>query len=195
MKKIITALDKYYILVLIAVFAALYFITGLRLCAVQSGSMEPNIPTWSLCIVNSHADYDDIEVGDVVVYVRRSDGKRIIHRVIEITEEGMITKGDANGRDDGVSVFRDNLFGKNLFHIPYLGKIPNLVRTPAGICVVVLLLAALVYTEVKDTKKTKTTKTTGKRSKPCTSISAPTPLYRNGRCWPSLTWTIPASPI
>lgn len=32
-------------------------ISGIRLCAVVSGSMEPNLPTWSLSIVNTKNGY------------------------------------------------------------------------------------------------------------------------------------------
>ena len=59
-------------------------ISGIRLCAVVSGSMEPNLPTWSLSIVNTKASYDSIQTGDIVVYYRRSDHTHIIHRMTEI---------------------------------------------------------------------------------------------------------------
>ena len=155
MNKVIKFLDRHFLIVCILILVLLYFATGLRLCSVESGSMEPTIPTGSLCIVSTRVDYEDIELGDVVVYVRASDGKRIIHRVIEITDDGMVTKGDANSRDDGLSVTKewDNLFAKNLFHIPYLGKLPSLVRTPVGIGVVAVIAALLIFTEVKGDKK------------------------------------------
>ena len=135
-------------LIAIAVLLLFYLISGLRLCVVESGSMEPNIPTGSLCIVNTRAAYDDLELGDVVVYVRQSDGKRIIHRVVEITEEGIVTKGDANRSTDGLSVTAENLYAKNLFHIPYLGRISMAVRKPGGIAIIVLLALALIGVEV-----------------------------------------------
>ena len=50
-------------------------LSGLRLCAVQTGSMEPTIPTYSLCLVTTRVDYDDLAVGDIVVYTRSSDGR------------------------------------------------------------------------------------------------------------------------
>ena len=105
-------------------------ISGIRPCAVISGSMEPNLPIWSLCFVDTRASYDDIQTGDIVVYTRHSDQLRIIHRIIEITTDGMVTKGDANPVSDGLSVGRDNLYGKNLFHIPYLGYCSQLQKKP-----------------------------------------------------------------
>lgn len=129
------------------------FLGPFRMCAVPTGSMEPNIPTWSLCLVNVRTPYEKIEEGDVVVYVRKSDGLRIIHRVIAITDEGMVTKGDANSIDDGVSVTPDNLFGRYLFHIPKLGRLPMLIRTPAGIAVVAALAVGLLVWSVADDAK------------------------------------------
>lgn len=157
MKKMMKFLDQHFMIVCILILVLLYFATGLRLCSVESGSMEPTIPTGSLCIVSTRVEYEDIKLGDVVVYIRASDGKRIIHRVIEITEDGMVTKGDANNRDDGVSVTKDpdNLFAKNLFHIPYLGRLPSLLRTPAGIAVIAGIAVLLIFTEVMGRKKEK----------------------------------------
>ena len=71
--------------VIIAV-ALLSLATGLRLCTVQSGSMEPTIPTYSVCLVTTRVSYDDLSVGDIVVYTRASDGEQIVHRVVDITD-------------------------------------------------------------------------------------------------------------
>ena len=147
--------DRYFFLIAIAALLLIYWVSGLRLCSVESGSMVPTIPTGSLCVVTTRADYEDIEVGDVVVYIRASDGKRIIHRVIEITEDGMVTKGDHNSIDDGLSVTKEqnNLFAKNLFHIPYLGRLSMAARTPVGICVIAVVAVLLVAWEIAAGKK------------------------------------------
>lgn len=141
--------------VAVVVLALLLFgwISGLRLCAVVSGSMEPNLPTWSLCLVNSKTAYEDVEVGDIVVYYRRSDNLRIIHRVIAVYPEGMETKGDANAISDGVSVDENNLYGKMLGFVPYLGYLTRLTATLPGKAVIVIAIAALIVSDVRDTKK------------------------------------------
>ena len=142
--------------ILILLILGFNFLGPFRLCAVPTGSMEPNIPTWSLCIVNVKTPYEDIEKGDVVVYERRGDGLRIIHRVIAITDEGMVTKGDANSIDDGLSVTPENLYGKYLWHIPQLGRLPMLIRTPAGIAVVAALaIGLLIWSMSDDVRKLK----------------------------------------
>ena len=139
---------------LLVMAAAILFglISGIRPCAVVSGSMEPNLPTWSLCFIDTRASYDSIETGDIVVYERRSDHVRIIHRVIAIEPEGMITKGDANQISDGLSVGPDNLYGKSLFSIPYLGFFSKLARKPMVRAVLLLCLAALVVADVAEAR-------------------------------------------
>ena len=131
---------KLWLLILL-VLLAFNFLGPFRMCAVPTGSMEPNIPTWSLCFINVKTPYEDLKTGDIVVYERSSDGLRIIHRVIAVTDEGLVTKGDANSIADGLSVTPENYFGKYLFHIPQLGRLPVLIRTPAGIAVVAALAA------------------------------------------------------
>ncbi len=144
---------------LISVFSVLiillliYVAGPIRLCFVPSGSMEPNVPTWSLCFINQWTPYEDIEVGDIVVYTRKSDGLRIIHRVIENTGNALVTKGDANRIDDGPSVTPDNLYGKYLFHIPGIGKPLAKMKTPAGIAVTAVIVVGLVFWMAADEKR------------------------------------------
>ncbi len=137
----------------LAVVLLVYLIGPIRLCFVPSGSMEPNIPTWSLCVINARTPYEAIEVGDVVVYNRRSDNLRIIHRVIEITDGAMVTKGDANQVSDGPSVTPDNLYGKYLFHIPGVGRVLYLAKTPVGIAVTAVVIVALLLWLVADDRR------------------------------------------
>ena len=137
----------------LVVVLLLYLIGPFRLCFVPSGSMEPNIPIWSLCVVNARTPYEEIEVGDIVVYNRRSDDLRIIHRVIEITDGALVTKGDANQVSDGPSVTPDNLYGKYLFHIPGVGRVMYLAKTPAGIAVTAAVVVALLLWLAADDRR------------------------------------------
>ena len=127
-------------------------LSGLRLCVIQSGSMEPTIPTYSVCLVTTQVDYDDLSVGDIVVYTRRSDGQQIVHRIVDITDTGAITRGDANQTDDGVSVTPDNLYARYIAHIPCGGRVINAIRTPTGCAVIAVLVAVLIIWNIVDDK-------------------------------------------
>ncbi|MDI9643970.1 MAG: signal peptidase I [Candidatus Verstraetearchaeota archaeon] len=141
------------LLIFFAVFmGAVYSIrmvsgTNLPVAAVQSGSMEPNIPTGSLIFVQA-VDPEKIvaggsPVGDVVIYVQNGtvvrdyflfasyDPLPISHRVINKTLINgtyyFLTKGDANIYPDQNPwdpeswVPEDRILGKVTFSIPYLG--------------------------------------------------------------------------
>ena len=130
-------------------------LSGLRLCVIQSGSMEPTIPTYSVCLVTTQVDYDDLSVGDIVVYTRRSDGQQIVHRIVDITDTGAITRGDANQTDDGVSVTPDNLYARYIAHIPGGARVFNVILSPAGLAVMLLLAAALILPDVVGRRRRK----------------------------------------
>ncbi|WP_419012986.1 signal peptidase I [Dysosmobacter sp.] len=128
-------------------------LSGLRLCVIQSGSMEPTIPTYSVCLVTTQVDYDDLSAGDIVVYTRQSDGQQIVHRVVDITDTGAITRGDANQTDDGVSVTPDNLYAQYIAHIPCGGRVINAIRTPTGCAIIVTIVAILIAWNIIEDKR------------------------------------------
>lgn len=58
------------------------------------------------------------------------------------------TKGDANDAPDAAPVHFNNLLGKPVFTIPYLGYISSYVQSPPGIYIAVgvgVLLLALAF--------------------------------------------------
>ena len=140
------------VLVLLVILG-FFLVTGLRLCAVQSGSMEPNIPTYSLCLVDTRYDYDSLRVGDVIVYDRPNDHLQVVHRIIAILDEGIITKGDANATDDGILLTAADITGVYLGHIPGVGRIVNIIRTPVGIAVILAAVVLLLVSGARSQKK------------------------------------------
>ncbi len=65
----------------------------------------------------------EIEVGDVIVYVNPNLRYAIIHRVIEVTENGYVTKGDRNPAQDPWLVKEEWVKGKAVFLMPLVGWI------------------------------------------------------------------------
>ena len=142
------------ILVLLVIFG-FALVSGLRLCAVQSGSMEPNIPTYSLCLISTRYDYDSLQVGDIVVYNRPYDHLQVVHRIVAILDEGIITKGDANATDDGLLLTESDIYGVYLCHIPGAGLAANLIRTPVGIVVILAIVVLLLVSDARPQKRSK----------------------------------------
>ena len=103
---------------------------GIRTFIVRSGSMEPAIWTGSLCFVDTRIEYDDIQVNDIVAFQRGN--LLVTHRVIKISEEGFVTKGDNNDVIDGTITTKDNFIGKNFFSVRWMGYIVGWLQTKQG---------------------------------------------------------------
>ena len=71
---------------------------------------------------------DDISVGDVLVYVNPELGYPIIHRVINITDEGYVTKGDHNPVQDPWIVKPEWVKGKAVVMAPVIGWVSVLPK-------------------------------------------------------------------
>ncbi len=115
-------------------------LAGFEALVVQSGSMEPRIPVGSLAVADMHCGYGSIEKGDIIIF-QAGEG-RVMHRVYAVTEEGLETKGDANEVTDGITTTRENLVGRVVFHVPYLGSMADGIRRvfPVAGAVLVYLL-------------------------------------------------------
>ena len=154
MKKSIKKHRTHYIMAGVCIVILLsVWLSGLRFWGIQAGSMEPTIPTYSVCLVPTQVDYDGLAVGDIVVYTRRSDGQQIVHRIMDITDAGAITRGDANQTDDGVSVTPDNLYAQYIAHIPCGGRVINAIRTPTGCAIIITIVAILITWNIIDDKR------------------------------------------
>lgn len=71
-------------------------------------------------IVYKQCSYDDIEVGDYIVFVAdesfgKLKGQSIVHAVKEITEDGLVTQGLHNLHEDQNKVTAKNLLGMCTF--------------------------------------------------------------------------------
>jgi signal peptidase I len=65
-----------------------------------------------------------IKIGDVLVYETSSHSNPIIHRVVDLQDEGFITKGDNNRKEDNpVDQSQIERTGKAVFRLPFLGWI------------------------------------------------------------------------
>lgn len=107
---------------------------------VLSGSMEPAIMVDELIIVKAEDSY---EVGDVVVY--QSGSMMVVHRIMDMDGERVITRGDANNMDDS-PVELAQIKGKVIYHIPKVGGVVRILKTPAA--TLVLIVAAVLSVEL-----------------------------------------------
>jgi signal peptidase len=115
---------------------------------VLSGSMEPVMPTGGLALVEP-VDAAAIKVGDVVTYpIPNHPGALVSHRVTAIEFDSgvpvLLTKGDANESPDGWRTPTSSVKGRVAVTVPYLGLASQLMRTPGGFLLVLIVPAAVI---------------------------------------------------
>ena len=142
------------ILVFLVIFGVA-LVTGLRLCPNTTGSMAPTIPAYSLCLIDTHVDYDSLQTGDIIVYDRPYDHMQVVHRIIAVLPDGIITKGDANPVDDGILLTEGDIYGIYLGHIPGVGRLANIIRSPVGIVVILAIVVLLLVSDARPQKRSK----------------------------------------
>jgi signal peptidase len=94
---------------------------------VDGTSMLPTLEGGDLVVIQS-VPISQIHVGDIIVYngLCSAGGESVVHRVVDITPQGLITKGDNNARTDqawGIAVSpitSQCLEGKAVFVVPYV---------------------------------------------------------------------------
>ena len=118
---------------------------GYGAAVVLSGSMEPTFSKDDLILVKKT---DNIAIGDIVVY--QSNNSLVVHRVVSIDDDVVITKGDANNIEDS-SFDKSAIKGVVVGSIPGLGIIVNAIKTPTG--TVVVLLCAFLLIELSFRKQ------------------------------------------
>jgi len=65
--------------------------------------------------------FGELEQGDIIVFDSGKFNYPIIHRIVNVTEEGYETKGDHNSGKDSWIVKKENIYGKAGFVIPLVG--------------------------------------------------------------------------
>ena len=106
---------------------------------IVSGSMEPELPVGSVCLVD--CQQKEPETGDIISY--KAKDTIITHRVIEETDGGYITKGDNNSVADPGIVKSKQIFGTVTCSIPKVGYAVMFMRTLKGI--VLLAIGAICF--------------------------------------------------
>lgn len=123
---------------------------GYKLMIVLSGSMKPAFDTGSLIAVRE-IDPKELKEGEIITYQDvENTGRLITHRVVGIINEAgyrtFITKGDNNETRDFSAVPAENVIGKVMAAVPYIGYLAGFSGSKAGVLLFLLipvLLAAI----------------------------------------------------
>ena len=119
---------------------------GVGASVVLSGSMEPELSVGDLLLLREQESYTE---GDIIVY--QSGAMPVVHRILSLRGETVITKGDANNVADE-PFHCDAIKGKVVLAIPWLGYAVWALKTPMGILLTLaaaVILVELSYRECK----------------------------------------------
>ena len=112
---------------------------GYGMSVVLSGSMESRLSVDDLVIIKATDNY---KVNDIVLF---QDGNSlVIHRIIEIDGDTVITKGDANNVADE-PIQKSQIKGVLVYDIAGFGAVVNVLKQP--VFVILILAAAFLLTE------------------------------------------------
>jgi signal peptidase len=113
----------------------------------MSNSMAPTFHEGALCYIDTNYDVNTIEVGDIIAY-ELSNGSMVTHRVHDITENGIITKGDANESEDFAPISRDQIIGKNALQLEQVGNLFKDFPNRLLITIVIFAISAMMMFDV-----------------------------------------------
>ena len=129
---------------------------------VASGSMIPVLEVYDVLIVSGHVPFDELEVGDIIVFDRPSDHNRVIvHRVASILDEDprtIRTKGDANpasipGTDFPIT--EEEYIGKVAYTLPQVGYITQLLKPPINYVIIAVVIGIMIFKQFAKRKNEK----------------------------------------
>ncbi len=122
---------------------------GYTYSAVKTESMIPVINIGDI-VVTKELGFEEVNVDDIIVFYSAIEKKYIVHRVIEINEDGgLVTKGDNNRDKDPGEVSSENYVGTVIKIIPNVGKLVlnyrNILFT-----VIIIIFIIIIINEIKN---------------------------------------------
>lgn len=133
---------------LLSVLVVIPRLTGSTAYTVLTGSMEPTYPPGTMIVVKPTPGAD-LDAGDVITYQPKSgDPSVTTHRIVSIVYDAQgvrkfITKGDANNATDPEQKVEEQIRGKLLYSVPYVGYLNSLFSGATRSLMIFLVAAAL----------------------------------------------------
>jgi len=149
----------------LAIWVGLTFAFGTQnpFYVVASGSMTPELQVYDVLVIQGHDPFEDIEIGDIIVFDRPSDHNRVIvHRVVSITDDDPITlrtKGDSNpasipGTDFPIT--QEEYIGKVVYVIPQAGYVTQFLKPPINYIIIAVVIGIMIVKQMTKKKKVDT---------------------------------------
>jgi signal peptidase len=123
---------------------------GYTALAISSGSMEPTLNIDDIIVVKIGEKYS---VGDIISYIK--DGAIITHRIVSVSGNNIIVKGDANNSSD-TPISANDVVGKVVKVYPKLKRWKDILSDPkilVGLVITLVLFDFAISYKKKDNKQ------------------------------------------
>ena len=138
---------------ILAIWAVIYIAFGMTnpFYVVASGSMIPELEVHDILVVQGNVPFEDLVIGDVIVFDRPSDHNRVIvHRIVSIIDQDPLTlrtKGDANrasipGTDYPIT--SKEYIGKVEIVIPKVGYVTQALKPPVNYIIIAIIIGVMI---------------------------------------------------
>jgi signal peptidase len=129
---------------------------------VSSGSMVPVLQVYDVLVVNGNEPFENIQVGDIIVFNRPNGHDRVIvHRVETILDDRLEsktirTKGDANpisipGTDYPIT--EEEYIGKVFYVVPQIGYVTRILAPPINYIIIAVIVGIMVVKQYSQKSK------------------------------------------
>ena len=154
--------------ILIVVVGVLIIWLGLQIAfgtqnplyVVASGSMIPVLEVYDVIIIQGHIPFEEIEIGNIIVFNRPSDHDRVIvHRVVSIIDDDpktIRTQGDANNASipgTDFPITEEEYIGKVEYTLPQVGYVTQLLKPPTNYIIIVIVVGVMIVKQMMQKKK------------------------------------------
>jgi len=154
--------------ILIVVVGVLIIWLGLQIAfgtqnpfyVVASGSMIPVLQVYDVIVIQGHVPFEEIEIGNIIVFNRPSDHDRVIvHRVVSIIDDDpktIRTQGDANNASipgTDFPITEEEYIGKVEYTLPQVGYVTQLLKPPTNYVIIVIVVGVMIVKQIMQKKK------------------------------------------
>jgi signal peptidase len=137
-----------FAVVLFTITTSRFALYGMHSYIVQTGSMEPQIHVGSVVFTRPNT----YNIGDIITFNRGTI--TVTHRLVGEKNNQYITKGDANKIADPEPVNKNDVIGKDVLIVPYIGRAVEYLKTVPGFLIFVALpILIYVFFEMRNFKK------------------------------------------
>lgn len=130
---------------------------GYSISVVQTDSMEPEIMTGDL-IIFKQVDFSTLNVGDTIVFKaddnfkdgagKSLEGYTIVHKIMEVTDDGLVTKGVNNFGNDGGLRTANDVYGLCIANSAFWGKIFKFLGEYGILIIIFIVAVPIIVTQI-----------------------------------------------